>query len=177
MRFALVAVGMAVAAVSPANAITTINGTTSNGVIDYQDDGSLFQTGKTRVTLVTSGIIQSSLIGLTTEYLGDTFNDTCDFGGYCTANGSPPSAFIADFWSANSPTSTLSYTVTKLAGGVASNHFIHVLPQLTDHSMTYTLTFAENAVPEPASWAMMIAGFGLTGGVMRRRRLPALKSA
>jgi len=26
-----------------------------------------------------------------------------------------------------------------------------------------------NAVPEPASWALMIAGFGLTGGVLRRR--------
>jgi hypothetical protein len=24
-------------------------------------------------------------------------------------------------------------------------------------------------VPEPASWAMMIAGFGLVGGSMRRR--------
>ena len=27
-----------------------------------------------------------------------------------------------------------------------------------------------NAVPEPASWAMLIAGFGLTGAVARRRR-------
>ena len=27
-----------------------------------------------------------------------------------------------------------------------------------------------NAVPEPASWAMLIAGFGLTGAAMRRRR-------
>ena len=27
------------------------------------------------------------------------------------------------------------------------------------------------AVPEPASWAMLIAGFGLTGAAMRRRRL------
>lgn len=27
-----------------------------------------------------------------------------------------------------------------------------------------------NAVPEPASWALMIAGFGLTGAAMRRRR-------
>ena len=26
-------------------------------------------------------------------------------------------------------------------------------------------------VPEPASWAMLIAGFGLTGAAMRRRRL------
>lgn len=27
----------------------------------------------------------------------------------------------------------------------------------------------DNAIPEPASWALMIAGFGLVGGAMRRR--------
>jgi hypothetical protein len=25
-------------------------------------------------------------------------------------------------------------------------------------------------IPEPASWALLIAGFGLTGAAMRRRR-------
>ena len=30
--------------------------------------------------------------------------------------------------------------------------------------------FIAGAIPEPASWAMLIAGFGLTGGTMRRRR-------
>ncbi len=30
--------------------------------------------------------------------------------------------------------------------------------------------FISGAVPEPASWAMMIAGFGLVGGAVRRRR-------
>ncbi len=34
----------------------------------------------------------------------------------------------------------------------------------------WTHLFQLNAVPEPASWAMMIAGFGLVGGMMRRRR-------
>jgi len=29
---------------------------------------------------------------------------------------------------------------------------------------------ATNAVPEPASWALMIGGFGLIGGMLRRRR-------
>ena len=30
------------------------------------------------------------------------------------------------------------------------------------------------AIPEPASWAMMVAGFGLVGGAMRRRRRPTV---
>ena len=32
-----------------------------------------------------------------------------------------------------------------------------------------TITF--NVVPEPATWAMMIGGFGLVGGAVRRRRM------
>ena len=32
------------------------------------------------------------------------------------------------------------------------------------------LNFTAAAVPEPASWAMMIAGFGLVGATARRRR-------
>jgi hypothetical protein len=31
-----------------------------------------------------------------------------------------------------------------------------------------------DAVPEPAAWALMIAGFGLTGAAIRRRRAPSL---
>ncbi len=34
--------------------------------------------------------------------------------------------------------------------------------------LTYRLTIS--AVPEPASWAMLLAGFGAVGGVLRRRR-------
>lgn len=32
-------------------------------------------------------------------------------------------------------------------------------------------------VPEPASWAMLIAGFGLVGGAIRRRRATAIANA
>jgi hypothetical protein len=34
---------------------------------------------------------------------------------------------------------------------------------------TQFLAFDAGAVPEPASWAMLVAGFGLVGGAMRRR--------
>jgi len=33
------------------------------------------------------------------------------------------------------------------------------------------------AVPEPASWALMLAGFGVTGAALRRRRLPSIQIA
>ncbi|MHA6720351.1 PEPxxWA-CTERM sorting domain-containing protein [Sphingomonas sp. RS6] len=33
------------------------------------------------------------------------------------------------------------------------------------------------AVPEPAAWAMLIGGFGMTGAAMRRRRKPVLAAA
>ncbi len=39
-----------------------------------------------------------------------------------------------------------------------------------------TLLAGTSAVPEPASWAMMIAGFGLIGTAMRRRRQMALQA-
>ncbi|QYE36860.1 PEPxxWA-CTERM sorting domain-containing protein [Polymorphobacter sp. PAMC 29334] len=39
-----------------------------------------------------------------------------------------------------------------------------------------TISFSTEAVPEPASWALFVAGFGLVGIVARRRRLVALSA-
>lgn len=36
-------------------------------------------------------------------------------------------------------------------------------------SFSFEATAVQAGVPEPATWAMMIAGFGLVGGAMRRR--------
>jgi hypothetical protein len=36
-------------------------------------------------------------------------------------------------------------------------------------NLQYSADF-NNAVPEPASWALMIAGFALVGGAIRRRQ-------
>ena len=43
------------------------------------------------------------------------------------------------------------------------------------NSSAFTLT--GGAVPEPASWAMMVGGFGLVGGAMRARRKAAVSFA
>lgn len=44
-------------------------------------------------------------------------------------------------------------------------------------SDNHTIGIFSAAVPEPASWAMMIAGFGLVGGALRQRRGTAVRFA
>ena len=54
-------------------------------------------------------------------------------------------------------------------------HTINVMGTLTGANGAYSGTLnVSNAVPEPATWAMMLLGFGGMGFVMRRRRNPVL---
>lgn len=68
---------------------------------------------------------------------------------------------------AGSPTASFSGT-QLLAPGEA---LLAVVNRNGSHGSDSTgLNFTINGVPEPASWALLIAGFGLTGAAMRRRR-------
>jgi hypothetical protein len=40
-----------------------------------------------------------------------------------------------------------------------------------------TIRNVPTGVPEPASWALMIAGFGVVGGIARRRNTPEMRLA
>lgn len=41
----------------------------------------------------------------------------------------------------------------------------------SNNTGSFEAVVTQNAVPEPATWALLIAGFGLTGAAMRRRRI------
>jgi hypothetical protein len=58
------------------------------------------------------------------------------------------------------------------AGG---RKFAALFPNAAQEDMTFRslIDTSANAVPEPSSWAMLIAGFGLIGATLRRRRLAA----
>lgn len=66
-------------------------------------------------------------------------------------------------------------TVTQLQGGCIVVNGTPLSPGedfcgSANYKLTYTYTAASAAVPEPASWALMIAGFATTGAALRRRR-------
>ena len=61
----------------------------------------------------------------------------------------------------------------NFAGTARSISFGGVANQIVFDDITFGSS-VPGGVPEPASWAMLIAGFGLTGAAMRRRRSTAV---
>jgi hypothetical protein len=61
-------------------------------------------------------------------------------------------------------TFTIAAPGTSLFGLVNDTHY-----GSNDGSFTFEVSAVNAVVPEPGTWAMMIAGFGLIGGAMRRR--------
>lgn len=126
---------------------------------------------QTTATTNQSGIIASTDV--------DFFNSNPLFssGAYLTTTG-------GDFIAALSPTAGSDdvFEGRTLSGLFldAGTYVIHVTGDRGNaSSFTGTLNFAgqEGAVPEPATWAMMLLGFGAVGWQLRRRRNPVLAQA
>ena len=70
-----------------------------------------------------------------------------------------------------------TYSGTFVAGPLMHTATLSLADQTMDHqyndfaidNVAFTGPAPTGTVPEPASWAMMLAGFGIVGGVMRRR--------
>jgi hypothetical protein len=94
----------------------------------------------------------------------DPFNTGFNINDNFTGNGSTQNSerlsfpFIGSFDPNANDTYRVTLTVTGLDGGSRS---------LSAYAQVGT---GAGAVPEPASWAMMLGGFGLVGGAMRRRK-------
>jgi PEP-CTERM motif len=81
--------------------------------------------------------------------------------------------YLGDDGSGQQPYINYSFNLLSLAGITAGNsyqiRFGQVDNQFFFQQGVDNVSITTAAVPEPASWALMIAGFGLVGGAMRRR--------
>ena len=143
---------------------------------------------------LTSGTPTSPIItanfGATISGAGTTFDDIFEFtipqngmgsGSLSTSFSSPLneltiSGVMVDGVSRTLVSSSGGQSVTAtgipILNGVMNTIEVKGVTSSTNVNATYsgTATFARAAVPEPASWALMIGGFGLIGAAMRRRR-------
>ena len=92
----------------------------------------------------------SSFISSTNQLFTGTLLNTATFGSIGTSTGTSLIAGATPF------STTVRYDLTF--NGAAAGTF------------NGTVNLAGTAVPEPATWGMMIVGFGLMGGVLRRRK-------
>ncbi|WP_235976693.1 Npun_F0296 family exosortase-dependent surface protein [Sandaracinobacteroides hominis] len=78
---------------------------------------------------------------------------------YTGGNSGEPYAFLNVYFTGGDQFDRIVITQTAGGGYESDNHTVGF----------YTRPGGEGAVPEPATWAMLIAGFGLVGAAARRR--------
>ncbi len=129
---------------------------------------------------------------LTTDFLGGTLTSTqidsifglADLGRAITTSASDTGAIQQAIWTIEYPLTT--FTAISTAGGFDQSrvqHFIDLAPtlhadgQLLQSQDGHQSFAVAGAVPEPATWAMLMTGFGMVGLAARRRHTPVRVSA
>lgn len=160
----IVAATLASAGMVQATTLTaTLPEFSGDGTISAQTVGTFtftIPTGEHVVAASIRGQFGNSVTNSTavqTEYLDGVAVANCaDSSAFCWTTG--PEAW--------------SYTFSWAQFGIFADNAATLVANQTDCCVVRlgesTLTL-ETAVPEPASWALMIAGFGMVGFAMRRR--------
>jgi len=126
---------------------SSINGTSFAAAALYDAvgyDSSLVLTFDTAITAFGADFISGSAGAFVVEVLGSTFSPVVGNPGFF--------GFVSD----------TAFTSIRLRARPQSGHYV----SLDD------VTFGSGsvgAVPEPGAWAMMLGGFGIIGGALRRR--------
>ncbi len=88
-------------------------------------------------------------------------------GGYSVTNGD--FSTFGDFVDIQAQAD--SYLAAVLSGPIGDANSLGALVAFNNQSQVFLLGGgAGGGVPEPATWSMMIAGFGMIGGALRRRK-------
>ncbi len=119
-----------------------------------------YQTASSNASLTLDGVAAGlSISGAGTSWTGSYFAHNAVFGGTCLITGDNGCilANSGNLWAGGETTSNFH------SGGDPFQLRVNEL------NLAYNGSTVVGGVPEPASWAMMIAGFGLIGATMRRR--------
>ena len=111
--------------------------------------------GQVTITRTGGGVFDLKNLDLAISWYSDLTNDQV------LVNGNPLAI-----------TNTLTNYALNLTG--VSSVTISALQSGSGYWTLDNVAFTGGAVPEPATWALMIGGFGLAGATLRRRRMVAI---
>jgi hypothetical protein len=156
---ALLASAALVALATPASAVTYVftlsNGLTGSWQLPASPVPDVVLAGAFRINTVT-GILNGNPFTAFME-----FYETGGGGGVCASEGL--GCGLLDLYGPQLFTGTTAAPTFTLGSFEMTNAFGAPLA-------TLTIAEASAGIPEPATWAMLIAGFGLVGTGLRRRR-------
>jgi hypothetical protein len=144
------------------SASLTINGMTFDVDGDYY---SLYfrQSGEGASNIST--LAQREIDGNPAPFGGELFQRVFRVGNFYGRPLDQPGVF--DFTASDNPGGHFSFFNKDAMGNLSGpNTDLSIVP---DH-LVVALAPSGGVVPEPATWAMMVIGFGLLGGAIRRRR-------
>jgi len=153
IRKALLASALAAGAmIGSAPAQATVNLGTIGGLINQLQNNSFFSPNNMQFTICTNGVCQTLFTGLTGLHGLGNLNTFNNWAG--TGNGGNTGGYFDNY----------QFTFTGLGSFFGDN--TPPPPQI----QTFDVLDNEPAVPEPATWAMMILGFAIIGIAARRRK-------
>ena len=163
---AILASAVAVLFAAPASAAQIDLATLLGGTYDVQDQeavaGDFFNNTYRASVAITAKFTDLYVVG--DEYNVYKNGTLLSFAGVPV--GSNTAFFTSDPSAAYNSGNYARGLVSLAAGDVLSFRIATIPAGYTDATIAVT---ALAAVPEPATWAMMIGGFGLVGGALRRR--------
>lgn len=165
LKSLLVAATIAVAAASSAQAVTyTYVGSWSVGDGPYWRDNPAVYSGQQAAALLFGGVASNYAIStLGTDASAINFQAHVDGWGdtQYLSSGSVSQSYSLDSGGAG-------YNSFPVTGSAYSAYVSDHSDAGSPNTVNYAFLIS-GAVPEPASWTLMIAGFGLVGAAMRRR--------
>lgn len=139
-----------------------------------------------KTSLTTPTLVNYTGAGFYSVYVGPLYFDFSATGAGSVNVGSGPAEITLSGGTTQTRTSPFELSIFTGTGTILgsptvdpasitlSSGFVtgqSLVSKATSFRITYTYDPVAAPVPEPASWALMIAGFGLAGAALRRRRI------
>ena len=163
MKYAFAAAALCLAA--PSFAATTISFDGRAGTFGNADVGGGIFNDTFTFNLASMGMLGATISSIAIDAASDIDFTSVTFNGIEFTNVASDGYEFRALRSAPALAGMQTLTVSGTSGGNAA------------YSGTLAFAAATAAVPEPATWALMIGGFGIAGGALRRRQRQTVRVA